>query len=245
MSKLQPTACIIIIGNEILSGRTLDKNTQWLAEKLTGLGIALREVRVIPDVRERIIEAVQQLHPCYDYLFTTGGIGPTHDDITIDAIAACFGVKVILHPDAHETLKIHYGDQLNEARLKMAHVPEGASLIPNAVSAAPGFRIKNVYVMAGIPSVMQVMFDNIKGELKGGEPTKSITISAAVTEGIIAKELTQIQASYKEVEIGSYPFIKNGKLGVSIVLRGLDVGELEKVATEVKALLKRNGEVME
>lgn len=243
--KPQPTACIVIIGNEILSGRTHDKNTLFLTGKLTELGINPREVRVVPDVKEVIVDTVRECSERYDYVFTTGGIGPTHDDITADSIAACFGVKLELHPDAHARLKAHYGVELNDARIKMGLVPEGASLIQNPVSAAPGFHIKNVFVMAGIPSIMQVMFDSIKNELKGGEPTKSITVSAAVTEGIIAKELTDIQNAYPNVDIGSYPFIKNATLGVSIVVRGLDMELLEKVAAEVKTLLQAKGVLMD
>jgi molybdenum cofactor synthesis domain-containing protein len=245
MTNPQPTACIVIIGNEILSGRTHDTNTHWLAGQLTTLGIRVAEARVIPDIKQTIIDVVGQVAKAHDYVFTTGGIGPTHDDITAESVAALFSVKLVLHPEAEARLKAHYGDQLNEARLKMGYVPAGATLIDNPVSAAPGFCVKNVYVMAGIPSIMRAMFDGIKGKLKGGAPTLSLTVSAAVTEGIIATQLSEIQKKYAEVDIGSYPFIKDGKLGVSIVLRGLDLATLEKAASEVRVLLASKGDLFD
>lgn len=245
MQTPQPTACIVVIGNEILSGRTHDKNTHWLAGQLTTLGIRVAEARVVPDIKTEIISTLKAVSERYDYVFTTGGIGPTHDDITSDAVAELCGTNLFLHPDAHGLLEKHYKDELNQARLKMAYVPEGATLIDNPVSAAPGFQIRNIYVMAGIPSIMQAMFASVKSALRGGEPTKSITISAAVTEGVIADELTQIQKKYEDVDIGSYPFIKFGKLGVSIVCRGLDMQRLNSAAGDVTALLTSKGELFD
>ncbi len=244
MNTTQPTACIIVIGNEILSGRTQDTNTHWMAGQLTSMGIRLCEARVIPDIKQTIIEVVGQAANTYDYVFTTGGIGPTHDDITADAIAALFQAPLVLHPEAHARLAGHYGDQLNEARLKMGYIPTGATLIDNPVSAAPGFRMHNVFVMAGVPSIMRAMFDGVKSTLKGGAPILSNTVSAAVTEGVIAKELTEIQQRFPNIEIGSYPFIKNGTLGVSIVLRGIEKITIEKAAAEVQQLLSAKGELM-
>ena len=237
----QVTACIIIIGNEILSGRTHDKNSHWLAGELTALGINTMEVRVVPDVKEMIIETVRTCAKQYDYIFTTGGIGPTHDDITAESIAEAFHVEIELNPVAHQLLKDHYGDELNEARLKMAHIPKGATLIENALSAAPAFNIENVYVMAGIPSIMQVMFGSIKHQLAGGPPTLSATVTGATSEGMIATELTAIQERYADVDIGSYPFFADGKLGVSIVMRGLDQARIDAASAEVTELLNAKG----
>lgn len=240
------TACVIVIGNEILSGRTQDSNLAWLAKELNELGIRLCEARVVMDSEAAIVEAVNACRTRYDYIFTTGGIGPTHDDITTACIARAFGQAVVRHPDAERKLRAHYADgNLNAARLKMADVPEGAKLIENPVSAAPGFCVENVYVMAGVPTIMRAMFDALKPQLKGGKPMRSRTLSAYTTEGNIAEELTAIQARYGEVEIGSYPFIRQQKLGVSIVLRSTDEAGNEKAAAEVRALLGKFGEVSE
>ncbi len=234
----QPAACVIIIGNEILSGRTQDKNLNYIALGLTEAGIRLAEAKIIPDIEQEIIDNINIARAKYDYVFTSGGIGPTHDDITSASIAKAFKVKLILHPEAVVALKKHYNpENLNEARLKMAYVPEGASLIQNPVSAAPGFIIENLYVMAGVPSIMRAMFDYIKPGLKGGPIMHSHTISVFTTEGKIAKELSIIQSQFPNVEIGSYPFIKAGKLGVSLVARSLDEKDLEICVRELEKLI--------
>jgi molybdenum cofactor synthesis domain-containing protein len=188
------TACVLIIGNEILSGRTQDVNLAYIAQGLNAVGVTLREARVIPDIPEAIIGTVNEVRAKFDYVFTTGGIGPTHDDITSECVAKAFGVKWTLHPEAHQIFLEHYKPgELNEAWLRMAHTPEGASLIRNPVSRAPGFRMGNVFVMAGIPRVMQAMFDAVKHDLKGGRPMLSKSVACHLPEGIIAKGLGQIQ----------------------------------------------------
>lgn len=233
------TACLIIIGNEILSGRTQDKNLAWLAKELNETGIRLAEVRVIPDVENTIVETVNHCRKLFTYVFTTGGIGPTHDDITTACVAKAFGVNVVRHPEAERRLLAHYTpDQVNEARMKMADVPEGAALIDNPVSAAPGYTIGNVYVLAGVPSIMQAMFANLKGALKGGAKTLSKTISAYITEGTIAAKLTAIQNDFPDVEIGSYPFIRNQRLGVSLVARTTDIDRLSTCYHQLKSMLQ-------
>ena len=233
-----PTACLIIIGNEILSGRTQDKNVNWLALRLGELGVKLMETRIIPDIPEMIITTVNACRMQFTYVFTTGGIGPTHDDITSECIAKAFGVALHRSPEARAILERHYGaDNLNEARLKMADIPLGASLIANPVSAAPGFMIENVYVMAGVPRIMNAMFDGIKHQLQRGIPILSRTISAYTTEGIIAEALTAIQNAHPEVEIGSYPFMREGKLGTSLVARGTDEAKLAATYQAIRAML--------
>jgi molybdenum cofactor synthesis domain-containing protein len=236
------TAAVLIIGNEILSGRTQDQNLGYLATGLNSVGVTLREARVVPDIPEMIIAAVNELRATYDYLFTTGGIGPTHDDITSECIAQAFGVPWTLHPDAHKIFLSHYKPgELNEARLRMAHTPEGASLIINPVSRAPGFRMENVFVMAGIPRVMQAMFDAVKHDLKGGRPMLARTVSCHLPEGVIAKGLGEIQNRYADLDIGSYPFYRRGEFGTSLVLRGRDEARLAAGTEEVIALVKSLG----
>ena len=236
------TACVLIIGNEILSGRTQDTNLAYIATGLNEVGVTLREARVIPDIAEVIIATVNEMRAKYDYVFTTGGIGPTHDDITSECVAKAFGVKWTLHPEAHKIFLDHYkpGD-LNEARLRMAHTPEGAALIRNPVSRAPGFRMGNVFVMAGIPRVMQGMFDSIKHDLQGGRPMLSRTVSCHLPEGIIAKGLGEIQSRYADLDIGSYPFYRRGEFGTSLVLRGRDPALLAAGTEEVVALVRGLG----
>jgi len=235
---LPPMACLIIIGNEILSGRTQDKNIQFIASGLNDAGVKLAEVRVIPDITQTIINTVKSCSEAFDYVFTTGGIGPTHDDITSAAIAQAFSTPLERNKEAEAILEKHYGrENLNAARLKMAEIPKGTRLIYNPVSAAPGFIIKNIYVMAGVPSIMQAMFDNIKGELLGGAKTLSKTISVYLTEGNLAEGLTNIQNKFSDVEIGSYPFIKNQKLGTSLVCRATDGQLLYSCYTELKNFL--------
>ena len=231
------TACVLIIGNEILSGRTQDVNLNHLAKGLNEAGVRLREARVIPDVADVIIATVNEVRAKYDYVFTTGGIGPTHDDITSECVARAFGVKLILHPDARRILETHYKPgELNEARLRMAHVPEGATLIPNPISLAPGFRIGNVFVMAGVPLVMQAMFDGVKGSLKGGRPVLTRAVSCGLGEGVLAAGLEAIQTRYADVDIGSYPWFRRGAHGVSLVLRSPDAARLEAATREVSEL---------
>ncbi len=239
-----PTACFIIIGNEILSGRTQDVNLAYLAQILGSLGIALREVRVIPDDESVIVSAVNTLRSEFDYVFTSGGIGPTHDDITSASIAKAFGVRLVRHSQAVRLLEDHYrgtAHELNEARLKMADVPEGASLIDNPVSRAPGFKMANVYVLAGVPKIFQAMIDGLKGTLKGGPPILSRTVTCDLPEGKIASGLAAIQARYSGVEIGSYPYFRAGLLGTSLVLRGIDAALISKAVTEVAELVRTLG----
>jgi molybdenum cofactor synthesis domain-containing protein len=236
------TACVLIIGNEILSGRTQDANLAYIAIGLNEVGVTLREARVIPDIEAEIVATLNEVRARYDYVLTTGGIGPTHDDITSQSVAKAFAVPWTLHPEAHALLLEHYQPgELNEARLRMAHTPRGASLIKNPVSRAPGFRMGNVFVMAGIPRVMQAMFDAIKHDLKGGRPMLSRTVSCHLPEGVIAKGLGEIQRRYGELDIGSYPFYRRGEFGTSLVLRGRDLERLAAGTQEVVALVRALG----
>jgi molybdenum cofactor synthesis domain-containing protein len=241
------TASVIVIGNEILSGRTRDANLAWLAVELNKTGVRLREARVIPDVPEVIIKTVNECRAAYDYVFTTGGIGPTHDDITSECISRAFGVKHVRNPEVVAMFRKFYDpDKINEARLRMCDIPEGATLIPNPVSVAPGFIIGNVYVMAGVPDIMRAMFDHVKGNLKGGKPMQSRTVSTFLTEGTIAKELTDVQNRFPEVEIGSYPFVRNGKLGTSLVARHDEEVLLAQAKDAIIAMIKGfGGEALE
>lgn len=234
-----PTAAVLLIGDEILSGRTKDRNLGYIADVLAALGIDLKEARVVGDLEEEIIAAVNALRSRYTYVFTTGGIGPTHDDITADAIAKAFGVKIGHDPRAVAILKAHYEPHmLNEARLRMARIPQGAELIDNPVSKAPGFRLGNVFVMAGVPKIMHAMLESIMPQLQRGEPVKSKTVTAYIGEGDLAKPLGDIQARYPEVTIGSYPFEEQGKFGAEIVLRSRAADRLEAAARDVEALTK-------
>src|SRR6478609_2912976 len=216
------TAALLVIGDEILTGRTKDKNIGYIAEYLTGIGIDLLEVRVVPDIEAEIVAAVNALRERYTYLFTTGGIGPTHDDITADSIGRAFGVPVDHDPRAVSLLRERYGpDELNEARMRMARVPEGADLIENPISKAPGFRIGNVFVMAGVPSIMQAMLDNIASGLQTGARMIIETIEAeGLAEGIYAEGLGQIASSFPSVSIGSYPSFSTSGFRNQIVARG-------------------------
>ncbi len=232
-----PGACLIIIGNEILSGRTPDKNLAWLGNELNECGIRLMEVRVIPDIEETIIDTVNVCRRQFKYVFTTGGIGPTHDDITAGSIAKAFGLPYERHAEAKAMLEKHYGDQINEARLTMADMPRGARLIPNPVSIAPGFIVENVYVMAGVPTVMQAMFANLRHELKGNAKMLSKSFAGFVTEGLMAEQLERIQEKYPQVEIGSYPFFRHGKLGTSLVARATDAAQLDAAGKDIRQLL--------
>jgi molybdenum cofactor synthesis domain-containing protein len=220
-----PTAAVLLIGNEVLSGRTKDKNLGFIADYLTALGIDLMEARVIADDESDIVAAVNALRARYTYVFTTGGIGPTHDDITADCIAKAFGVGISHHPEASEILLKYFaslGREANEARMRMARIPHGATLIENSVSKAPGFKLENVYVMAGVPKVMNAMMDAIAPTLSGGVPVKSRTIRFEGGEGDIAKPLKEIQEQYPMLSIGSYPFESETGFNTNLVLRGRD-----------------------
>ena len=214
------TSGIIIIGNEVLSGRTKDINTSTIAKWLNSLGIEVKEVRVIPDVEETIIETVNSLRKKFNYIFTTGGIGPTHDDITAESVSKAFNVEYGFHKEAYSILEKYYKPgEFNEGRQKMAKMPVRAKLILNPTSGAPGFFIDNVFCLPGVPSILQSMIGGLNNILIGGDPILNITISLRTVESEIAKSITEIQKKNKEVEIGSYPFFRAGKLGVSLVLR--------------------------
>lgn len=233
-----PTAALIIIGNEILSGRTQDKNLAFLATELSAIGVPLREVRVIPDVEDTIIDTINTMRRAFTYIFTTGGIGPTHDDITTACVAKAFGVKLHRHPEAERALLAHYTpDQVNEARMKMADVPEGASLIKNPVSAAPGFCIGNVYVMAGVPRIMQAMFDAIRPTLQGGPAVVSESVTTTLPEGTLAEGLTAIQHRYPDTDIGSYPYFRQGGFFTTLVVRSPDAARNKAAMADIKALI--------
>jgi molybdenum cofactor synthesis domain-containing protein len=233
-----PTAAMLVIGDEILSGRTLDSNTNYLAKELTEHGIDLREVRVVSDDAPAIIAAVQALSDAFDHVFTSGGIGPTHDDITADCIAQAFGASIDVRDDARALLAAHYerqGSELNEARLRMARIPEGAVLIDNPVSVAPGFILGNVHVMAWVPSVFKAMIASVLPTLTGGAPLLSKTLRVDRGEGDIAGPLGQLANDYPELSIGSYPFQKDGKYGSNIVIRGQDTAQIEVAITRLAA----------
>jgi molybdenum cofactor synthesis domain-containing protein len=236
------TACVLIIGNEILSGRTQDENLAFLARGLNDVGIRLGEARVIPDVATAIVVAVNEVRQRFDHVFTTGGIGPTHDDITAQSIADAFGVGLIVHPEAKRLLESHYPPgQLNAARLRMAMVPEGAALLPNPISRAPGFRIGNVCVLPGVPSIMQGIFEQLKYRLAGGDKVLSRSLSCRLGEGTIAGELAALQARWPDIEIGSYPYFRRGDFGVTLVLRGTDRDRLTAAIEETRRLIRNLG----
>lgn len=224
------TAAVLVIGDEILSGRTKDKNIGYIADYLTAIGIDLREVRVVADVEEDIVAAVNALRARYDHVLTTGGIGPTHDDVTTDAIAAAFGVEVAIDPRAVEAMRQGYSAlELTPARLRMARIPKGAELVDNPVSRAPGFMLGNVIVMAGIPRIMQVMLDAVAPRLKKGRPMLSRSVRIEAPEGDVAPGLAAIQAAHPGVQIGSYPFFQKDKLGTYVVLRSVEANALDHV----------------
>ena len=242
--KKTVTAALLIIGNEILSGRTQDKNLSHIAATLNEVGVRLSEARVIPDIEEEIVDAVNLLRDKYDYVFTTGGIGPTHDDITAECVAKAFGRKLIVHPEAFRRMDEHYrqsGREMNEARKRMTMTPEGATLVDNPISTAPGFNVENVYVMAGVPSIMRVMLDSIKGDLVGGAKMLSRTVLCTLGEGTVADGLAAIQKAYPEIDIGSYPQYARGNFMVSIVMRGIDADELDNCMHEVIGLIRTLG----
>jgi len=236
------TAAAVIIGNEVLSGRTQDANIQFLATALNDTGIRLMEVRIVADDENAIIAAVNQCRQAHDYVFTTGGIGPTHDDITSATIAKAFGLDFGRNAEAEAILRAHYKpEDVTEARLRMANTPAGAELIENPVSKAPGFRVENVYVLPGVPRIMQAMFDGLKHGLAGGEPVQSVSIAAYLPEGLMAAGLSELQEQDPDVEIGSYPFARDGKLGCSIVMRHPDAARIEPIAGGVRKLMRGLG----
>ena len=238
------TAALIIIGNEILSGRTRDENLQFLAENLNEAGVQLAECRVVRDIEAEIVAAVNECRTRFDYVFTTGGIGPTHDDITADSIAAAFDVAIDHHPEAVALLEAHYARtelELNQARMRMARIPDGGSLIDNPISTAPGFRIENVFVLAGVPVIMRAMFESLRHQLDGGAPVRSIAIAVHLAEGVMAPGLAELQGRYPEVDMGSYPFYREGRYGTSIVCRSTDEARLAGAADELRQMMRALG----
>lgn len=230
-------AAILVIGNEILSGRTQDANVAYLGKELAMRGIVLAEVRIVRDDQPAIIAALDALRSTHTYVFTSGGIGPTHDDITSAAVAKSFGVALERNPEAVRRLQSRYGEgELNAARLKMAEIPEGAQLVDNPISQAPGFRMDNVFVMAGVPSILRAMFEGIRNTLVDGAPQISRSVTLQVREGDLAEGLGRIQDRHPEVELGSYPSFTEGRSLVSIVARGTDVAQLEAVMAEARVL---------
>jgi len=243
MSERIWTAALVVIGDEILSGRTQDKNVAQLATWLNVQGIRLAEVRVVPDVTAAIVEAVNALRVRNDYLFTTGGIGPTHDDITVDAIAAALGVSVVHHPKAVAVLERYYEARggLTEARKRMARVPEGADLIENRMSGAPGIHIGNIFVMAGVPHITAGMLDALTGTLEGGRPVLSRTIGCWVAESEVAILLGEVERAHAGVAIGSYPFFREGRTGANFVVRATDPAVLDACVADLIARLEADG----
>ncbi|WP_025560684.1 competence/damage-inducible protein A [Sphingomonas sp. UNC305MFCol5.2] len=243
MSERIWTAALVVIGDEILSGRTQDKNVAQFASWLNVQGIRLAEVRIVPDVESAIVEAVNTLRARNDYLFTTGGIGPTHDDITVDAIAAALGVSVIVHPEARAMLEHYYETRggLTDARLRMARVPEGADLIPNRMSGAPGIRIGNLFILAGVPHITAGMLDALTGTLEGGLPVLSRTVGAWVAESEIAEMLRETEHAHEGVAIGSYPFFRDGRVGANFVVRATEQALIDTTVVALIAGLRASG----
>jgi len=236
MEKKTVSACLIIIGNEILSGRTVDANLPYLAKALGEIGIQLAEARVVPDVEDEIIDAVNTCRARYDYVFTTGGIGPTHDDITAAAIAKAFGLPFGRHAEAEARLLAYYPpEKVNDARMSMADMPEGATLIDNPVSIAPGFRVENVHVFAGVPKIMQAMLDNVLPTLKGGDVVLSRSVTIFMPEGELALHLSPLQDEHPSLDIGSYPFFSSEGPGSTIVFRGIDQRVIDLAAEALLA----------
>ena len=238
------TACLLLIGNEILSGRTQDKNLAHIAKCLNERGIRMAEARVIPDIRKTIVDTLNECREKFDYVFTTGGIGPTHDDITSECVAEAFGVGMFRDPGTVELMTQRVearGETMNEARLRMATFPEGAELLANRISAAPGYRIGNVFVMAGVPRVMQAMLEEALPQLEGGETMKARGVAVDLGEGTIAEGLALLQARYREIDIGSYPQMRGEGFRVSIVLRGADEALLDRARDDLIVVLRDLG----
>jgi molybdenum cofactor synthesis domain-containing protein len=234
------TAALLVIGEEILSGRTRDENISYIAGYLTRIGIQLREVRIIADSEGEIVAAVNGLRPRFTYVFTTGGIGPTHDDVTTDAIAKAFGVPVVVDPEAVAAMRQHFSDkELTPARLRMARIPEGAELIDNAISRAPGFMLDNVIVMAGVPRIMQVMLDAVMPRLAKGRPMLARSVRIDAPEGDVAPGLAALQSAHPDVQIGSYPFFENKRLGTYVVLRCVEEAKLASAVDALWTLIAR------
>ncbi len=235
------TACLVIIGDEILSGRTQDANLAYLAKWLNVQGIRLTQVRVVADDMAAIADAINAVRGSHDYVFTTGGIGPTHDDITVDAIAAAVGVPVIVHPEAEAVLRAYYGDKLNDARLRMARVPKGAELIDNPRTGAPGIRWQNIFIMAGVPVITQGMLAALDGKLPGGHPVLSRTVGAWTAESRVAATLAAVEKAHPGTQIGSYPFWREGQTGANFVIRATDTALLDDSARDLLAALAAEG----
>lgn len=237
------TAAVVIIGDEILSGRTQDKNVAQIALWLNLQGIRLAEVRVVPDVMAAIVEAVNTLRARNDYLFTTGGIGPTHDDITVDAIAEALGVPVVVHPEASAALHTYYAARggITEARLRMARVPDGATLIPNRLSGAPGIRHGNIFIMAGVPHITAGMLDALSGTLEGGKPLISRSIGCWVAESEVADLLRTTEKAHPQCQIGSYPFFREGRVGANFVIRSTEADALKACGDALLTALATDG----
>jgi len=238
-NKKEIIAGIIIIGNEILSGRTKDLNTSKLAKWLNSIGIKVIETRTIPDIEEKIISTINELKEKFDYVFTTGGIGPTHDDITSESVSKAFNLKYEIHKEAYKILEKYYGtDEFNEGRQRMSWMPSKANLILNPASGAPGFYVENVFCLPGVPSILESMLLNLNNKLIGGEPILSKTISLTTLESEIAKPLKHVQEKNSEVDIGSYPFFRKGKIGVSIVITSRDQSKIDQCNSQILELIK-------
>ena len=238
-NKKETIAAIVIIGNEVLSGRTKDLNTSTLSIWLNSIGISVNEVRVIPDIEKKIIDTINELKTNFDYVFTTGGIGPTHDDITAESISKAFNLDYGFHKKAFEILEKYYEPgEFNEGRQKMAKMPIKANLILNPSSGAPGFYVENVFCLPGVPSILKSMIGGLNNILVGGDPILSKTINLRTYESEIAKSLTNVQNNNKDVEIGSYPFFRQGKLGVSIVLRSVDQVKIDNCKSQILKFVK-------
>ena len=241
MKNTKVNAAILIIGNEILSGRTQDTNTSTLATWLNSIGVTVNEVRVIPDIEKTIVDTLNVLRKINDYVFTTGGIGPTHDDITAQSVAKAFGLKYEIHKEGFKILEAYYKPgEFNEGRQKMIWMPEKAELILNPSSGAPGFSVENVFCLPGVPSILKSMIGGLKNKIVGGEPILSHTISLRTVESEIAKSITQIQEQNKDVEIGSYPFFHAGKLGVSIVVRSEKQSKIDICNSQIMEFVNKN-----
>ncbi len=242
MTDDNPDAAVLIIGNEILSGRTQDVNLQNIATKLKAVGVPVKEARVVPDVENEIVGALNDLRKKYAYVITTGGIGPTHDDITVEAVAAAFGVPVIEDPRARKLLAKHFGEEnLTVARLRMARVPQGAELVNNPVSGAPGIRIGNVFCLAGVPSIMDGMMDEVVSAVRHGPAIYSLTASGFLAESVLAEDLRGLASRHPSVDIGSYPWLREDRFGTSLVVRGVDEKTVQIVADELLALFRSKG----
>lgn len=241
MTSSTPRAAVILIGNEILSGKTHDRNLSYLGVELGVLGIRVERALVIRDEAETIAGAVNEYRKTFDYVFTTGGIGPTHDDITSASVAQAFGVELIEDPEALRRLTSRYGGEVTPARRKMAQVPAGAKLIDNPISQAPGFQLENVFVLAGIPEIAQAMFKSLKPKLTGGPAIHSRSIDAFLSEGQIASALGEIDAEFPGVDVGSYPFVRDGRFGVNVVARSTELADVRAIIDRVEALMKERG----